>query len=255
MLVLSRRPGQEIVFPALGIKLRLVKMEGNTARLAIDAPNDVAVFRAELLEGSDAPTGLSAQLRAATHELCNRLSKVSLSLHLFERLWRAQRTEEAESILAEVMAALPGLDRDCVRRSLATQPAAASPPLCRALVVDDDRNERELLAGLLSMHGCECHTVGDGEEALASLAGEQTRPHFVLLDNWMPRMDGKQTVQAIRGDARYRGIKVFSISPTAPEELGVERGPEGFDAWFPKPLNPGQLWRAMQQQLGDTGVN
>src|SRR5439155_15305197 len=83
MLVLSRRPGQEIVFPALGIKLRLVKTEGNTARLAIDAPHSVAVFRAELLEGKEAATHLAPPVRAAAHDLCNRLSKVTLSLHLF----------------------------------------------------------------------------------------------------------------------------------------------------------------------------
>src|SRR5262249_3633687 len=161
---------QEIVFPTLGIKLRLVKTEKNTARLAVEAPRSVAVFRAELLEGSGPtappPSGLTGEGRAAAHDLCNRLSKVTLSLHLFERLLRAQRAEEAASVLADVMASLPGLDRDCVMRSFAPPHAAAAVPACRALVVDDDRNERELLAGLLSMNGCECLTAADGEEAL-----------------------------------------------------------------------------------------
>jgi carbon storage regulator CsrA len=248
MLVLSRRPGQEIVFPALGIKLRLVKTEGNTARLAIDAPQHVAVFRAELLEGTAGCPPLTDEARAAAHELCNRLSKITLSLHLFERLWRAQRNDEAEAVLAEVMAGLPGLDLDCVRRSITARPAA---PACRALVVDDDQNERELLAGLLSLHGCECRTAGDGEAALRCLADEPSKPHFVLLDNWMPGMGGKETLLAIRSDERYRGIKVFWISSTAPDEVGVPRGPQGLDAWFPKPLSPDRLLEAMRQQLGE----
>jgi len=254
MLVLSRRPGQEIVFPALSIKIRLVKTEGSTARLAIEAPRHVAVFRAELIpEDGQAPV-LSPEARAAAHELCNRLSKITLSLHLFEKLWNARREEEAASVLAEIMSHLPGLNRECVVRSVAALPQSKA-PACRALVVDDDRNERELLAGLLSMNGCQCLTAGDGEDALARLASDEERPHFVLLDNWMPRLDGKQTLQAIRRDGRYRGLKVFSISPTPPEELGVSRGPDGFDAWFPKPLDPGQLWQTMQQHMAEAAAH
>src|SRR4051812_30660871 len=104
MLVLSRRPGQEIVFPALGIKLRLVKTEGSTARLAIEAPRWLGAFRAELLGADEAAAAAGPAARAAAHELCNRLGKVTLSLHLFERLWSAQRNEEAAAVLAEVMA-------------------------------------------------------------------------------------------------------------------------------------------------------
>jgi carbon storage regulator CsrA len=251
MLVLSRRPGQEIVFPALGIKLRLVRIEGNTARVAVDAPRDVAVFRAELLEGLDAsPAAASAETRAAAHDLCNRLSKVTLSLHLFEKLWKAQRGDEATAVLAEVMAALQGLDRDTVVRSLTGRKVVVQQAACRALVVDDDRNERELLAGLLSMNGCECRTAADGDDALRCLAAE--RPDFVLLDAWMPGRDGKATLQAIRSDERLRQLKVFSISSTPPDEQGVGSGPGGFDAWFPKPLDPVKLWQTMQQQIADS---
>lgn len=246
MLVLSRRTGEEIVFPTLGIKVRMVKAEGNTARLGIEAPRHVPVFRAELLQGEEA-AALSDESRAAAHELCNRLSKVTLSLHLFERLWQAGRSGDAQAAFARVMDALSGLDRDCVLRSVGSPTSGLVP--CRALIVDDDRNERELLAGLLNMNGCECRTAGDGAEALRSL-GEGEATDFVLLDNWMPNMDGPRTLAAIRGDGRFDGVKVFSISPTPPEEAGVGVGPRGYDAWFPKPLDPGRLWRAMRQQLG-----
>ena len=255
MLVLSRRPGQEIVFPALGIKLRLVRVDGSTARLAVDAPREVAVFRAELLEGLDgAPADSSSPgARAAAHDLCNRLSKVTLSLHLFEKLWKAERPEQAASVLNEVMAALECLDRDAVMRCFGNQPAVVKKAACRALVVDDDSNERELLAGLLNMNGCECRTAADGDDALRRLA--EDRPDFVLLDAKMPGRDGKATLEAIRGDERFRDVKVFSISSTTPEQQGVGGGPGGFDAWFPKPLNPAKLWQAMQEQLATAAPN
>jgi carbon storage regulator CsrA len=180
MLILSRRPGQRIVLPSLGVTIHVARVQGQTVRLGIDAPADVDVFRAELLE------------------------------------------EEA-----------PVPTRKC-----------------RALVVDDDRNERTLLAGLLSMHGCECDVAADGQDALDYLARAERLPDYVLLDNWMPRRDGKQTLDAIRAEPRYRGVKVFSISSTPPEEVGIARGPAGIDAWFPKPLDPRPLWEAIRSQNG-----
>ena len=67
------------------------------------------------------------------------------------------------------------------------------------------------------MHGCECDVAADGQDALDYLAGAQQLPDYVLLDNWMPRRDGKQTLDAIRADPRYEGIIVYSISSTPPE--------------------------------------
>jgi carbon storage regulator CsrA len=244
MLVLSRRPGQEIVFPALGIKMRLVRIQGNTARVGIDAPKNVEVFRAELI-GEQRPEETS---RSAAHELCNRLSRVTLSLHLLERLLEAKRLEEAAAVLAEASAAVGGLDRDWVMKSMA--PPRTQARRCRALVVDDDHNERELLAGLLAMNGCDCRTASDGQDALDYLAANE-RPDFVLLDMCMPRRDGKETLQAIRAEPRWRGVKVISISPTAPEELGIIRGPDGLDDWFPKPLDPRRLWESMRRGMAE----
>jgi carbon storage regulator CsrA len=244
MLILSRRPGQEIVFPALGIKVRLVRLEGGTARVAIEAPRNIEVWRAELLAGRDPAAPVP---RSAAHELCNRLSRATLSLHLFERLWQAGRSDEASAVLDETIGSLKELDRDWVMRSFAP-PDARRSARWRTLVVDDARNECELLAALLSMNGCDCRTAFDGQEALDYLAANE-RPDFVLLDMAMPRRDGKETLEAIRAQACFQGLKVFSISPTPPEELGIVRGPQGIDAWFPKPLDPGKLWEAMQQAM------
>lgn len=53
MLVLSRRPGQEIVL-AGEIRLRVVRVEGNRVVLGVSAPRSVAVRRAELPPRKDA---------------------------------------------------------------------------------------------------------------------------------------------------------------------------------------------------------
>lgn len=48
MLVLSRKVGEQIVFPGLGITIEVVKIRGQRARLGITAPEDVNVARSEL---------------------------------------------------------------------------------------------------------------------------------------------------------------------------------------------------------------
>jgi carbon storage regulator len=56
MLVLSRKPGEQIV---IGDKIRvtIVEVRGNRVRIGIEAPDDVAIFRAELHDWIDISPG------------------------------------------------------------------------------------------------------------------------------------------------------------------------------------------------------
>jgi len=50
MLVLTRRLGEEIVVPALQLRVRVLSVEGEKVRLGITAPAQVAVYREEVLD-------------------------------------------------------------------------------------------------------------------------------------------------------------------------------------------------------------
>jgi carbon storage regulator len=50
MLVLSRKAGDGIVLPGLGITVRVLSTKGNTVRIGIEAPDDVQIVREELLK-------------------------------------------------------------------------------------------------------------------------------------------------------------------------------------------------------------
>jgi carbon storage regulator len=50
MLVLSRKRGEKIVLPELGIELMVVEISGDRVRLGVAAPADIAVFREEIWE-------------------------------------------------------------------------------------------------------------------------------------------------------------------------------------------------------------
>lgn len=248
MLVLTRRPEEKIVFPNLGITVQVIRIQGNVVRVGIEAPPEVRVLRHELVAQS-APEQIHRPGATLAHALCNHLNNVGMALHLLQRQLDHGRLEAANATLSDALTKLGEMDHAWVAAQCVGQPAPPPPAAqCRTLVVEDDTNERELLAGLLSMHGCECATAADGLDALDYLAAHD-RPDFVLLDMRMPRCDGPRTLQHIRRDPRLGGLKVFAISGSPPDEFGTPTGPDGFDAWFPKPLNTCQLWDTMRQHL------
>ena len=104
------------------------------------------------------------------------------------------------------------------------------------------------MASYLRLSGFQVDTARDGCDALSLLQAE-LRPDAVLLDMRMPRCDGPATISAIRANPDFRGLKVYAISGTSPDSLGVQRGPQGVDRWFPKPLNPEVLVRELSREL------
>lgn len=78
------------------------------------------------------------------------------------------------------------------------------------LVVDDERDIRELVAGVLSDEGYECRTSGDSSGALAEI--DRKRPSLVLLDVWLhgSPMDGLEVLDAIKSREPDLPVIIFS---------------------------------------------
>lgn len=74
-------------------------------------------------------------------------------------------------------------------------------------------------------------------------------PDVVLLDIRMPRFDGRKTISAIRKNPDYRGLKLFAVTGSKPEDTDISVGPNGVDRWFVKPLNPKALLDALRADL------
>jgi CheY-like chemotaxis protein len=171
-----------------------------------------------------------------------------LALHLLQRQLDAGLAEEAESTLQTALRELDTLN-ETIGRTTATQSNAveARPPF-RALLVEDDANESELLAGYLRMSGFDVDRAADGLQAMVYLSRHRS-PDVVLLDMKMPRLSGPKTISSIRGNPAYRDVKIFAVSGTAQAECGVSIGPQGVDRWFSKPLNPQELVDEMNRDL------
>ena len=78
------------------------------------------------------------------------------------------------------------------------------------LIVEDDRDGRELMGELLSLSGYRTLLAEDGLAALQVLESE--KPCVILLDLMMPRMNGWEFREAQLSDERLRGIPVVVIS-------------------------------------------
>ena len=78
------------------------------------------------------------------------------------------------------------------------------------LIVDDERDIRELVAGVLSDEGYECRTAGDSMSALDAI--DKCRPSLVLLDVWLhgSPMDGLEVLDAIKQREPDLPVIIFS---------------------------------------------
>jgi two-component system response regulator MprA len=92
----------------------------------------------------------------------------------------------------------------------------------RILVVDDEPQLRRALERALKLEGYEVLLAGDGEEALAAVAGK--RPDAVVLDVLMPKLDGLGACRALR----ERGDRTPVLMLTARD--GVSDRVDGLDA-------------------------
>lgn len=78
------------------------------------------------------------------------------------------------------------------------------------LIVDDNAQDRNLLAALVKKIGVETLEAGSGMEALRLL--ESTSPHLILLDLSMPQMDGFQLLETIRKGPRTVCVPVIALT-------------------------------------------
>jgi carbon storage regulator CsrA len=250
MLVLSRRLSQKIVFPAIRTTIQVVAVKPGVVRLGIDAPEDIGVFREELLkrndfqvEGHVNQTLSDSMAKELMHLLNNRLNASTVGLALLRRQLERGRIGEMVDTLDKIEGNLKTVQQRVERLGEQRPPHF---PRRRALLVEDDRNECELLAGFLRLAGLEVHTAGDGAAALDYL-NHQGKPDVVLLDMILPRCDGPTTVRAIRRNPNYAGLRIFGVTGAPVEQFGLDRGPNGIDVWMRKPLNPELLLRELEQ--------
>jgi DNA-binding response OmpR family regulator len=107
------------------------------------------------------------------------------------------------------------------------------------LVVEDEKEIRELLAHYLRKEGFAPILAADGETALSAVRRE--RPDLVLLDIMLPKADGLEVLRAIRSDAGLAQTPVVMLTAKGDETDRVVGLELGADDYVQKPFSPREV--------------
>ena len=118
-------------------------------------------------------------------------------------------------------------------------------PMSRTmLVVDDDASIRELVAEAFEGEGYTVKTAGGGAQALDMVA--QAVPDAIILDIWMPSLDGFDFMRTLRANDKTRDVPVVAISAAYPERAALDLGAQEFVA---KPFEVAALMAAVERAM------
>jgi len=104
------------------------------------------------------------------------------------------------------------------------------------LVVDDDREIRDLLGRFLDKHGYRVTAVGDGRDMWRILADWAI--DLIVLDIMMPGEDGLTLCRKVRAESAIPIIMLTAVGEETDRIVGLEMGA---DDYLPKPFNPREL--------------
>jgi len=117
----------------------------------------------------------------------------------------------------------------------------------RILIVDDEPNIVLALELLMRREGYEIRSVNDGEKAVEAAA--DFRPDLILLDVMLPRMDGFEVCQLIRGDASLKDISIVMLTAKG-RDVEREKGLAlGADHYVTKPFSTRDVVRKVREIL------
>ncbi|MEK6566795.1 MAG: PAS domain S-box protein [Bacteroidota bacterium] len=116
------------------------------------------------------------------------------------------------------------------------------------LIVDDEKNVREISKATLEEHGYRVLTAKDGTEALTIFKQNNGTIKVVLTDMMMPKMDGAATIKALKNiDPEVKIIATSGL--TALTDPGSEASIKEAKAFIPKPFTTESLLRTLRQVI------
>ncbi|MFH2059134.1 MAG: response regulator [Pseudomonadota bacterium] len=105
----------------------------------------------------------------------------------------------------------------------------------KVLIVDDDPSVRKLLITAFMKNGFEVDSASDGFEAGIKIV--QFQPHIVILDLYMPKLDGFEVCRQLKYNNSTSNIKVIAISGYDDQNNRERILSCGADRFFGKPVN------------------
>jgi len=127
--------------------------------------------------------------------------------------------------------------------STAGAAVAGDRPKRRILVVDDNRDAALSMSMMLELMGNEVLTAQDGLEAVD--AADRFRPHVIIMDVGMPKLNGYDATRRIRDLAWGREAKIFALTGWGQEIDRRRSKAAGCDGHLVKPISVADLEQAL----------
>jgi len=115
------------------------------------------------------------------------------------------------------------------------------------LVVDDNRDERDMYANYLAASGFRVETGADGEQAV--LLAHQSHPAAIVMDLSMPHVDGCEATRRLKRDPLTRDIAVIACTGRVADRAAERALDAGVDAFVTKPCVPRDLLSVVRSVL------
>ncbi|TMA38243.1 MAG: response regulator [Deltaproteobacteria bacterium] len=117
----------------------------------------------------------------------------------------------------------------------------------RILVVEDDADNRRIVAKVLTGEGYEVIEVATGAEAVAAV--HQQRPDLIIMDLALPGIDGWEASRRIKAAPDSADIPIIALTAFAMRGDEERARAAGCDAYVPKPCRPQTLREVVRQFL------
>jgi DNA-binding NarL/FixJ family response regulator len=115
------------------------------------------------------------------------------------------------------------------------------------LVADDNLGTRVSVSDYLQIAGYSVIMAEDGQEALSLV--EEYRPHLIVTDITMPRLDGYELVRKVRQQPIFRLLPVIFLTERASTEERILGYQLGCDFYLPKPFEMHELGAMVRNLL------
>lgn len=126
-------------------------------------------------------------------------------------------------------------------------------PAFRLLVVEDNKDNRNLLVKLLRTVGFEVQEAANGREAVA--IWEKWQPHLIWMDMRMPVMDGYQATRQIKASPGGKDTVIIALTAGAFEEERTRVLDHGANDFVRKPFRENEIFEMLEKHLGSRFVH
>ena len=121
--------------------------------------------------------------------------------------------------------------------------------MSKILIVEDDKDTRQLLKIRLESQGYETAFAADAVGAIS--AAREERPDLILLDMGLPGGDGVVVMERLKAFPALESIPVIVVSARDPGSTSARAADAGAEAYIQKPIDHYALLDAIHRVLGE----